>query len=78
MQQEVLDTMGIKPVYVEKDITIRDCEYKALIEGTYWPDGEEYKVTRVQLEVAENIWSDLNSDHFHLIEQMLSDPEFWK
>jgi len=54
-------------------------EFNVLFDFNYCPGGvdkwtnevhpNEYTLTRVQLEISDGVWADLNKEHWHLVQE---------
>lgn len=44
-----------------------------LPENCYPFEPDEYEISKIQLEISDGIWCNLNREHFHILEERLTD-----
>ncbi len=58
-------------------ISIDSYEYPAVIDYTYSPIYQEYDIKRVQLEVFDGAYADLQENRFYVVAELMTHKEFW-
>ena len=62
---------------MDKELVFDHTSFPAYIEAEYCDIDKKFTTVKVVLEIADNIWAELDRDHFHLVDQQINNHDWW-